>query len=109
MNNIGVIQGHDGLPEIYRGKDGKSVSETHKESYELRFADLHARHMNLKAESSGLRTENANLRMEIERLKHGNGVDGDIINGEVIVSNDMVTKELEEWHPPKGGMKYYGN
>ena len=86
MNNIGVVQGDNGLPKIHYDKKGKTVSGIHRESYELRFDDLSTRHTGLKSDYASLKRECANLKLEIERLKHGNSVDGEVYEGEVIES-----------------------
>jgi hypothetical protein len=84
MNNIGVAQGTDGLPKVHHDKNGKTVSQIHIESYELRLSDLSTRHTSLKADYGSLKSENANLKLEIERLKHGDSVDGEVYEGKVL-------------------------
>ena len=84
MNNIGVIQGTDGLTKTYYDRNGKTVAKSYSESYELRLSDLSTRHIGLKTDYASLKAESANLKLEIERLKYGKSVDGETYEGEVI-------------------------
>jgi len=83
MANAGIVQGINGYPEVYNNREGKTLMAQHAESYEMRIKDLSTRHVSLKADYSSLKEENAKLRLEIERLKHGDGVNGEVYEGKL--------------------------
>ncbi len=84
MAKVGVVQGEDGLPRIHYDKQGKTVTGIQQESLQLRFQELSTRHTNLKAETAGLRSELAHALLEIQTLKQGRSVHGDVFDAEAV-------------------------
>lgn len=94
MANIGVKQGVNGLPEINIDRNGKTVFQIHKESYELRFEDLSRRHKALKADYASLQNELATLKQQLAEARFGDTANSETLEGEVMKDLEPLSIEV---------------